>query len=680
MARTKPISKQPKKEGGFFTITVPFLARRFLELVAVAGLLSGFWDSLFRLFGMGTILVVLTVTALLWMAWQRKFSLLWQKWNRWLGAIAFAAALLGLLAWPDEVSWGGELGRAIIGSSTIFGGLRLAGIVAAGIALVAPHFMGKVVLSSARWSLARLKQGLGLMRRSILWLRSLYIRRPQRQAISATAAKEALPRGQEIIDGGGIKEASFSTERWQLPSTELLDKPAETKLTQVDVGRKARLIEEALASYGVEAKVVQMNVGPTVTQFGVEPGWDHKYREVKERNKEGKLITRLEEVSRTRVKVERITSLDKDLALALAASSIRIEAPVPGKSMIGVEVPNSAIISVTLRQTMETSSFQRLRASSKLALALGEGAGGESVVDDLAKMPHLLIAGATGSGKTVCLNSVITSLLMNNTPDELQLLLIDPKRVELISFNLVPHLASSVITDNEKAIGILQWLNHEMDSRYQMMAQVRARNVEMYNRSNKGEKSLPRLVLIIDELADLMTKANEVEPLLCRLAQMGRATGIHLVVATQRPSVDVVTGLIKANFPTRISFAVASQVDSRTILDSAGAERLLGRGDMLYLPIEVTKPKRLQGCFVSSQEIDRLVNFWDAQRQPQAVKVPPYIVGEEAAYDPLLEEARRLAKGHKTVSASFLQRQLHIGYSRATQLMELLEKENSEEH
>jgi S-DNA-T family DNA segregation ATPase FtsK/SpoIIIE len=267
---------------------------------------------------------------------------------------------------------------------------------------------------------------------------------------------------------------------------------------------------------------------------------------------------------------------------------------------------------------------------------------------------------------------------MNNTPEELQFLLIDPKRVELAFFNPIPHLVSPVITENEKAIGILKWLNQEMDNRYRRLAQAGVRSIEMYNRSNEMERLLPRLILIIDELADLMmAKFGEVEPLLCRLAQMGRAIGIHLVVATQRPSVDVITGLIKANFPARISFAVASQVDSRTILDSAGAERLLGRGDMLYLPTEATRPKRLQGCFVSPQEIEKLVNFWGSQQQPQSAEPLACIAGEESAYDPLLEEARRLAKEHKTVSASFLQRQLRIGYSRACHLMELIEEENT---
>jgi len=289
-------------------------------------------------------------------------------------------------------------------------------------------------------------------------------------------------------------------------------------------------------------------------------------------------------------------------------------------------------------------------------------------------MPHLLIAGTTGSGKTVCLNSIIASLMMNNTPDELQFIMIDPKRVELIAFNGVPHLMTPVITESEKAVEVLKWGTQEMENRYRKLALIGAHNIEAYNKSSKAEKQMPCLIFTIDELADLMmTKSEEVEPLLCRLAQMGRAIGIHLVVATQRPSVDVVTGLIKANFPTRISFAVASQVDSRTILDCAGAERLLGRGDMLYLTPEIAKPKRLQGCLASPEEIERLVSFWGNQSQAQPAEAFAYTT--EEAQDPLLEQARLLAREHKQISASFLQRQLRIGYPRAVQLMQLLQEE-----
>jgi S-DNA-T family DNA segregation ATPase FtsK/SpoIIIE len=340
---------------------------------------------------------------------------------------------------------------------------------------------------------------------------------------------------------------------------------------------------------------------------------------------------------------------------------------------------------VGLRGVIETNTFQKLEARSKLSLALGKGSGGEAVAGDLTKMPHLLIAGATGSGKTVCLNTIICCLLLHNTPDELQFIMVDPKRVELTPFNSIPHLATPVIVDSKKALNTLRWLAQEMDSRYQLMASASVRNIEGYNKKKEGKEKMPYLVLIIDELADLMmTGYDEVEQILCRLAQLARATGIHLVVATQRPSVDVITGLIKANFPTRISFAVTSQVDSRTILDMVGAEKLLGRGDMLYMPTEAAKPKRLQGCYVSDAESERLVYFWNSQKReegPPRLNVEEVLAKGEAGLkqdyptDPLLEAARQLAREHTQISTSFLQRKLHIGYPRAARLMEQLVEE-----
>ncbi|MBA7678858.1 DNA translocase SpoIIIE [subsurface metagenome] len=431
---------------------------------------------------------------------------------------------------------------------------------------------------------------------------------------------------------------------------------------------------------------MQINAGPTVTQFGVEPGWDRKTKEVRERDRDGNVKVRLEEVSKTRVKVERITSLANDLALALAAPSIRIEAPVPGKSVVGIEVPNTISSLVSLRGVIETSVFQKLEARSKLGIALGKGAGGEAVAADLAKMPHLLIAGATGSGKTVCLNAIICCLLLHNTPNEVRFFMIDPKRVELTPFNSIPHLATPVIVDTNKALDVLRWLNQEMDKRYQELAKAGARNLEGYNKNKQGDERLPYLILIIDELADIMMAGfDEVEHILCRLAQLARATGIHLVVATQRPSVDVVTGLIKANFPTRISFAVTSQVDSRTILDSGGAEKLLGKGDMLYMPTEAAKPKRLQGCLVSDAEVERLVYLWGSQRREEAtsLKIEELVSASTATRreafpeDPLLETARQLAQEHTRISTSYLQRRLRIGYPRAARIMEQLEEESA---
>jgi len=679
-------------------ITISSLFWRLLPVFIAAGLIIWYRDTLFHTLGVGGFaLMILTGAILVWAIWQRRFDLFLRWWHQWLGAIAFAAALLGLLAFfspesaipEDGNTLGGSLGEAIIGSESIIGILRIIGIAIVGVALVAPRFTWRLLQQLIRWGQS-----------SIMWLRRFYSQHPVHQyLLNRTGKRRPVPEISEkapsssqpaIEPASEAKKAKIKPKEatkvlpallpvpfpgsWQLPSLDLLDETAEVELSQAEVERRAKLIEEALASYGVEAKVVQMNVGPTITQFGVEPGWDRKYKEVKERDKNGNIKVRVEEVSRTRVKVERITALANDLALALAAPSIRIEAPVPGKSVVGVEVPNSAMRLVSLREVIESNAFQKLSSKSKLALALGKGTASEIVVGDLAKMPHLLIAGTTGSGKTVCLNSIIASLLMNNTPDELQFIMIDPKRVELIAFSGVPHLMTPVIIEKEKAVEMLKWGSQEMDNRYRKLALAGAHNIEGYNTSSKAEKQMPYVIFIIDELADLMmTKSEEVEPLLCRIAQMGRAIGLHLVVATQRPSVDVVTGLIKANFPTRISFAVASQVDSRTIIDGAGAEKLLGRGDMLYLTPEIAKPKRLQGCLGSSEEIERLVSFWSNQSPAHPAEAFAYTAGE--AKDPLLEQARLLAKEHRQISASFLQRQLHIGYPRAAQLMQLLQEE-----
>jgi S-DNA-T family DNA segregation ATPase FtsK/SpoIIIE len=395
--------------------------------------------------------------------------------------------------------------------------------------------------------------------------------------------------------------------------------------------------------------------------------------------------TRVEEVSRTRVRVQQITSLANDLSLALAASSIRIEAPVPGKPVLGIEVPNATKSLVTLRSVVESVQFQRQAAKSKLGIALGQSVSGEPIVADLTKMPHLLIAGTTGSGKSVCMNAVISCILMHASPAEVRFVMIDPKRVELSAFGRIPHLAfSNIVVDMDKVVGTLQAIIHEMESRYRKFASLAVRNIDGYNRSPRAPDRMPYWVVIIDELADLMMAAPyEVERQICRLAQLARATGIHLVVATQRPSVDVITGLIKANFPTRIAFAVSSQVDSRTILDMGGAEKLLGRGDMLYMAPDAAKPKRLQGVFVSDEEIERLVQFWTQERfadidrptYDHLLDVARTELEQEGAGDDMLERARQLAQEHTRVSTSLLQRRLRIGYPRAARLIDMLEEE-----
>ena len=484
---------------------------------------------------------------------------------------------------------------------------------------------------------------------------------------------------------------------WELPPIDLLTETAEEDLRPVDNEARSQLIVDTLASFGVNARIVSVNQGPTVTQFGVEPGWETKTRTVIVRDEKGKPIHdkdgkpqyRTEVTSRTRVRVNRITALANDLALALAAPTIRIEAPVPGRPVIGIEVPNQITSLVAMRGVIESTAFQRVVARSHLALALGKGVSGEPVAADLAKMPHLLIAGATGSGKSVCINSIIGCLLMHNAPEDVRIILIDPKRVELANFASIPHLAfSKIIIDVEEVVGTLQAIIHEMDSRYRRFASIGVRNIEAYNKSPRATHKLPYWVIIIDELADLMMAAPfQVERQICRLAQLARATGIHLVIATQRPSVDVVTGLIKANFPTRIAFAVSSQVDSRTILDGGGAEKLLGRGDMLFMPTDASKPKRLQGSFVSDAELDRVVAWWtndrfrhlEPERMDHLIDEAKEEAGEEVEReekdDPLYEAAKELAMEHSRVSTSLLQRRLRIGYPRAARLIDLLEED-----
>jgi DNA segregation ATPase FtsK/SpoIIIE, S-DNA-T family len=450
-----------------------------------------------------------------------------------------------------------------------------------------------------------------------------------------------------------------------LPPIDLLDAASPAAYGDADIRRKVQVIEETLLSFGVPAKVVEINQGPAVTQFGLDPGY------IERRVAGG-------EVRQERVRVARIANLVNDLALALAAAPIRVEAPVPGRSVVGLEVPNEKASLVSLRGVIESREF--LEMDSPLALALGEDVAGHPAVVDLALMPHLLIAGATGSGKSVCINAIICCLLFNNSPAELKMLMVDPKMVELVGYNDIPHLIAPVVIETEQVVGALSWVSRQMDARYKLFHQAGVRNLEQYNvraARRSAEEPLPTLIVIIDELADLMMVApDEVERHITRLAQMGRATGIHLVIATQRPSVDVVTGLIKANFPARISFAVTSQVDSRVILDQVGAESLLGRGDMLFMAPQRAAPIRLQGCYVSDKEIDRLTDFWRQEQagEQQPRLFPPWLAFEdEPESDELLEQALDLLRGRSTVSTSFMQRQLRIGFPRAARLMEQLE-------
>ncbi len=452
----------------------------------------------------------------------------------------------------------------------------------------------------------------------------------------------------------------------RLPSLNILLADQASRPDERTINQTAGMIEKTLSEFGISTTVIGFRVGPTVTQFAVQPGFMKKAGATEEDEKQMK------------VRVAQIASLQKDLALALSAERLRIEAPVPGKPYVGIEVPNSHQSNVRLRPLLETESFNKIGAP--LALALGRDVSGQPLVADLARMPHLLIAGATGSGKSICITSLAVCLAMNNAPEDLRMVMIDSKMVELLRFNGLPHLYGKVETNVDRILGVLRWVVVEMEHRYRLLEGAHARDLETYNRKlarKKEGNSLPRIVVLIDELADLMMSApDQTEHNLVRLAQMARATGIHLIVATQRPSTDVVTGLIKANFPARLAFAVAAGVDSRVILDTTGAENLLGRGDMLFLNPEVGNPVRAQGVFVTDMEIERVISHWQKNAEEDEA-APPWekllTEPEENEDEGLIEKAVSIVRQSQRASASLLQRRLRIGYPRAARLLDQLE-------
>ena len=454
----------------------------------------------------------------------------------------------------------------------------------------------------------------------------------------------------------------------RLPSLNILLTDQNTRPDERTINQTAGMIEKTLAEFGIVATVIGFRVGPTITQFAVQPGF----------MKKGGGSTE-EEAQQIKVRVAQIASLQKDLALALSAERLRIEAPVPGKPYIGIEVPNSHTSVVRMRSILETEAFHKI--GTPLAMALGRDVSGQPVVADLARMPHLLIAGATGSGKSVCITSIAACLAMNNPPEDLRMVMIDSKMVELLRFNGLPHLYGKVETNVERILGVLRWVVVEMEHRYRLLEASHSRDLETYNRKMARKKEgmpLPRIVVLIDELADLMMSApDQTEHNLVRLAQMARATGIHLIVATQRPSTDVVTGLIKANFPARLAFAVASGVDSRVILDTTGAESLLGRGDMLFLNPEVGNPTRAQGVMITDMEIERLISHWQ-KTVDESTEAPPWekllTEPEENEDEGLIEKAVSIVRQSQRASASLLQRRLRIGYPRAARLLDQLEE------
>lgn len=487
---------------------------------------------------------------------------------------------------------------------------------------------------------------------------------PAKEAVAAgqpaVTKPTGLPQGTVgAMDSRIIQNEAAETKIWEYPPLSLLSDASGGKADRGDIKQNAAIIEKTLESFGITARVAEVNSGPAVTQYALEIALG--------------------------TKLSKITTLQNDLALALAApGQIRLEAPIPGRSLVGIEIPNRTPEFVTVRKILESEKTQQ--AKSKLTVALGLDVSGNPQVVDIAKMPHVLIAGSTGSGKSVCINTFLTSLLYRNSPAELKLIMVDPKRVELSLYNGIPHLLTPVIVEVDKVLSSLKWAISEMERRYKLFASVGVRNIEGYNEL-AGFQALPFLVIIVDEMADVMMYAPvEVEDAICRLAQMARATGIHLVLSTQRPSVDVITGLIKANIPCRIAFNVTSMIDSRVIIDTPGAEKLLGRGDMLYIPPDQSKPSRIQGAFVSDSEVHKLVNWLKSRGGPVQYteevtsmatltqKGPGGRVVAATGGDPLIDESIRVVCQYDRASASLLQRKLSIGYARAARILDTLEE------
>ena len=635
--------------------------------------------------------------------------------RHYLGGFAFSVAVVGLLQLGGRSET--ELGGGVLGRSVATLAIRILGPFGAGLALFAAGVLAIFLLAGsdfqtfsndvralaeAIWqAIRRLVTAAAAIETKIRRFGASFRSLQQGDAAKVTpsAAVNAAP-GTARSRSSSVRAASLETETREdvaspiinvtaraqpssasvapsLQPTPAAPRNAPTRpLPLPDISRlayyddvapdtanlhaKARLIEETLSSFKVEAKVREINPGPAVTQFALEPG--------------------------NGVKVRRITELQSDLALALAAPSIRIEAPIPGFARVGLEIPNAQIATVGLRETLESASFGK--GKQKLPIPLGRDVNGRYVIGDLTRMPHLLIAGATGAGKSVCLNAIISTFLSTRSPDDVKLLMIDPKMVELTGYNGVPHLQAPVVTEMDKVVGALRLTLREMERRYTIFSKLGVRNLDGYRMKmadEAGAEHLPYLVVIIDELADLMmTAPDEVETLLVRLAQMARATGIHLIIATQRPSVDVLTGLIKANIPSRIAFAVSSLTDSRVILDMPGAERLLGSGDMLFLPPDAAKPQRIQGAFIEDRDVHFIVQHWY-----HVAPVPRYAAewmdlpaaggnGDDelgAEEDPLFEQALSIVRQQGTASASMLQRRLRVGYNRAARLIEHMEGE-----
>lgn len=519
-------------------------------------------------------------------------------------------------------------------------------------------FIGLLVVSLLMVTSRSLAEFIGLLRRTAEADETDDTAAEPRVSVFTTVKGRMGAGARALPDKVSVATAPMLVRRdpnWDFPGVELLS-TSQTKAQAGNISKNVELIQKSLKDFHIDVSMGDVHIGPTVTQYTLKPA-------------DG-------------VKLNQITARQQDLALSLAAHPIRIEAPIPGKAAVGIELPNKVAATVTLREMLESEDFSK--SKSRLALALGRDVAGLPISVDLEKMPHMLIAGATGAGKSIAINSIILTLLYRNSPADLRLVLVDPKRVEFTHFNGIPHLLTPVVTEPEKTVNVLRWAVAEMERRYRMFAEIGSRDIQSYNEKKKDE-ALPFIVVVIDELADLMAQsAKEVEGAIVRLAQMARATGIHLIVATQRPSVDVITGLIKANIATRIAFAVASQIDSRTIIDQSGAEKLLGRGDMLYLGADfANKPKRIQGVYVTEKDIDNVTNFLKSQGAADYNdEIPNFGAraavgagGDGGSDDDLYNEAKQTVIQAGKASASLLQRRLRVGYARAARLLDILESQ-----
>jgi S-DNA-T family DNA segregation ATPase FtsK/SpoIIIE len=643
------------------------------------GVLVSLWaDMLSRSFGWGSYLLILAI-AFFGVGLLRRNLGTWSM-GRLVWLELAALLTLGLLA----IAGGNSIQRAEAGMDGGQVGWGLARLLWM---LATPA--GGTLLLAAAW-LACVMGGLNLwamIEKALLIVAGEAQRIPAAEAVAP--APEAVPEGAPSKEKPARKKAATLPPEFRtalrapekqsekplkapprneiLPALSILMAENSVRADERTINQTAGLIMKTLSEFGIPATVIGYRVGPAVTQFAVQPGFIKKG-------------TDEEDAQQMKVRVAQIAALEKDLALALSAERLRIETPVPGKPYIGIEVPNARSSVVRLRPLLESETFHKVGAP--LAIAVGRDVSGQPVVADLARMPHLLIAGSTGSGKSVYITALASCLAMNNAPEDLRMVMIDSKMVELLRFNGLPHLYGKVETNVERILGVLRWVVVEMEHRYRLLEASHSRDLDSYNKKQTRKdagQALPRIVVLIDELADLMMSApDQTEHNLVRLAQMARATGIHLVVATQRPSTDVVTGLIKANFPARMAFAVASGVDSRVILDSTGAETLLGRGDLLFLNPEIGNPTRAQGALVTDMEIERIIAHWQKVSETPVDDVPPWekLLTEpgENEDDGLIEQAISIVKQSQRASASLLQRRLRIGYPRAARLLDQLEE------